>query len=386
MKLSQFRYLPFLLLFLLLFGCGGTKGVEEYKREGVYSKEVPAAPEMAKSAAPGRSLDSSGAEMPDSTPAEVSPGASPPEKAEERKRIYSGYSRLMVDDVEEQKENISRIAEESGGYVESVYESTIIIRIPAESFDIIFSAILKLGEIINKSIETYDVTEYFRDLAVRLEIAEKTRTRLYVLLEKTDDVKERLSILREIKRLTEEIERIKLTLELLERQIAFSRITIELVPRLPVEEQDRQSIPFYWIANLRPLYPSLGELKGKIDFELSDDFAVFTGERIFRAESPDGIRVRVSSTENQPEGDSLFWQNALSFHLGKFYRETEELEFEDVQAVLFLSKDRKPFYYLVGVAVEQETLFVIEVFFPDEAIFKENIDVIKEAFAGFGLR
>lgn len=119
---------------------------------------------------------------------------------------------------------------------------------------------------------------------------------------------------------------------------------------------------------------------------MSDDFAVFTGERIFRAESPDGIRVRVSSTENQPEGDSRFWQNALSFHLGKFYRETDELEFEDVQAVLFLSKDRKPFYYLVGVAVEQETLFVIEVFFPDEAIFKENIAEIKEAFAGFGLR
>jgi len=370
----------------MLFGCGEKEEVVEYRGEGAYSKEVPAAPDMAKSAAPVRSLDSSGAEMQVSTPAEVSPGASPPEKVEERKRIYSGYSRLMVDDVEEQKENISRIAEESGGYVESVYESTIIIRIPAESFDTIFSAILKLGEIINKSIETYDVTEYFRDLSVRLEIAEKTRTRLYVLLEKTDDVKERLRILREIKRLTEVIERIKLTLDLLERQIALSRITVELIPRLPAEEQDRQSIPFYWIANLKPLYPSLGDLKGKIDFKLSDDFAVFTDERIFRAESPDGIRVRVSSTENQPEGDSMFWQKALSYHLGKFYRETDELEFEAVQAVLFLSKDRKPFYYLVGVAAVRETLFVIEVFFPDEAIFRENIAVIKEALAGFGLR
>jgi len=331
-------------------------------------------------------LDSSGAEMQASTPVEVSSDASAPEKAEERKRIYSGYSRLMVNDVEEQKENISRIAEESGGYVESIYESTIIIRIPAENFDTIFSAILKLGEIINKSIETYDVTEYFRDLSVRLEIAEKTRTRLYVLLEKTDDVKERLRILREIKRLTEQIERIKLTLDLLERQIALSRITVELIPRLPVEEQDRRSIPFYWIANLKPLYPSLGELKGKIDFELSDDFAVFTDERIFRAESPDGIRVRVSSTENQPEGDSIFWQQALSYHLGKFYRETDELECEDVQAVLFFSKDRKPYYYLVGVVAEEKTLLVIEVFFPDEVIFRENIAVIKEALAGFQVR
>lgn len=385
MKPSRFRYLPLLLLFLLLFGCGGEKeGV--YEEEGAYGKEMPAAPEMAKSSVRDRSTDSSVAEMKESAPAEVSPGASHPKKAEERKRIYSGYSRLMVDDVEEQKDNISRIAEESGGYVESVYESTIIIRIPAESFEIIFSAILKLGEIINKSIETYDVTEYFRDLSVRLEIAEKTRTRLYVLLEKTDDVEERLKILREIKRLTEQIERIRLTLDLLERQIALSRITIELIPRLPVEDQDRQSIPFYWIANLKPLYPSLGELKGKIDFELSDDFAVFTDERIFRAESPDGIRVRVSSTENKPEGDSMFWQKALSYHLGKFYRETDELEFEDVQAVLFLSKDRKPFYYLVGVAAVKKTLFVIEVFFPDEAIFRENIAVIKEALAGFQVR
>ena len=102
----------------------------------------------------------------------------------------------------------------------------------------------KLGEVANKVIETYDVSDTLRDQETRLRLAERSRERLYQLLERSSDVKERLAILHEIKRLTEEIEQVRLSLELLKNQIALSRITVELIPRQPEGEPRRAGIPF----------------------------------------------------------------------------------------------------------------------------------------------
>ena len=230
------------------------------------------------------------------------PPGRPAGPAQERRRIYSGSARLLVDDIGERKRAIALLAEEQGGYVEATYERSIVVRVPAGRFQEIFERLLTFGEVQHKSVETQDVTEAYSDLQARLGLAEKTRERLYALLEKTSDVEERLRILREIKRLSEEIERFRLTLELLDRQIAFSRIGVELVPRLDAEQQGRQGIPFRWIAALDPVSPSLGRLDGRVNLDLGDDFAVFSRERIFRAEGPDGTRVRVGTTANRPPG------------------------------------------------------------------------------------
>jgi hypothetical protein len=320
-----------------------------------------------------------------------------PEKPEERKRIYSGYAKLLVGDVEEQKKRIATIAEESGGYVESMYESSVLIRVPSERFQAIFSQILDLGEILHRSVETMDVTEYFQDLSSRLEIAKTTRERLYKLLEKTWDVEERLRILREIRRLTEEIERIGLTLTLLERQVAFSRISVDLVPRLAQESATRDKIPFRWIADLDPLYPTLDPVKGRIELELSDDFAVFEEKltiletllqrgSLFRAESFEGTRVRVGSAENRPKGDSVFWQEALSYHLSRYYRRSEKMSLGDLESILFTSKDREPFSYLVGVLVKDRRLVIVEVFFPNQKALDDRLGQIKSALVEFEVK
>ena len=96
---------------------------------------------------------------------------------EPRKRIFAGFGRLLVDEVEAGKREIAHSAEENGGYVESVYQQTIIVRVPAERFQELFQRILETGEIAYKSVETYDVTEYFRDQEARLRLAQKTRER-----------------------------------------------------------------------------------------------------------------------------------------------------------------------------------------------------------------
>jgi hypothetical protein len=306
--------------------------------------------------------------------------------AEERKRVYSGYAKIRVDSVEKWKNELFHIAETSGGYVESVHENTVVIRVPAEQFEDIFQRILNFGEVLDKREETFDVTEYFRDLETRISILQQTRTRLYALLEKTSDVEERVKILREIRRLTEEIEIIQGNLRLIEEQIAFSRITLELVSRLPQEEQQRDRIPFSWIAELDPLYVSLPDLKGGIELDLGDRFAVFTKEDAFRAESASGIRVRVGTTQNIPEGNNEFWQSALVYHLAPYYRSAEKLEAGPISTVVFTSKDAEAFFYLVGVYVEKKRIYVVEIFFPDEESMKKNRRSVLNALEGIKIQ
>ena len=305
---------------------------------------------------------------------------------EERKRVYSGYAKIRVDSVEKRKNELFRIAERSGGYVESALNNTVVIRVPAESFKEIFQMILDLGEVLEKREETFDVTEYFRDLETRISILRQTRTRLYTLLEKTNDVEERVKILREIRRLTEEIENIEGNLRLIEEQIAFSRITLELVSRLPLEEQIRDRIPFPWISELDPLYVSLPDLKGSIELDLGERFAVFTKDEAFRAESARGIRVRVGTVRNRPEGNDEFWQKAIMYHLEPHYRSAEKFEAGPMRAVFFTSKDVEAFFYLVGVHVRKTHIYVVEVFFPDEASMRESKEKILSALEQMRIR
>jgi hypothetical protein len=330
------------------------------------------------------SIDETGKAEPDTETAALL--SEETQEPKERLRIYTGFTELIVDKVDESKRSIMQIAQQSGGYVESVQENSIIIRVPAARFFDIFQQVLSLGQVHSKSIESIDVTEYYQDISTRLQVAEITRARLYKLLDKTTDTEERVKILQEIRRLTEEIEKLKLTQELLEQQIAFSRIIIQLIPRLAQQVFSRDEIPFYWIAILDPLYPRLDNYYKEIEFSLDDDFAVFSRENRLRTETADGIRVRISATANNPEGDSLFWQRALDFHLGKFYKSTEKYDFNQVKAVLFESKDAKPFYYLVGVYIDKDTIFVIEAFFPDSAARQAKFNSVKQAIENFKVK
>jgi hypothetical protein len=308
--------------------------------------------------------------------------ALPQPASEKRARIYSGWCRLVVDELEQAKKELEELAVASGGYVEAVNGATVSLRVPAGRFQEIFAAVQKLGEVTGKAIETYDVTDALRDQETRLRLSERARERLYQLLEKTSDVQQRLAILREIRRLTEEIEQVRVSLELLKNQIALSRITVELQPRRPEGEARPAGIPFPWVAALKPLYPSLPKSAGKAVPKLSDDFAVFAQEKRFRAESPEGTRVRIGTTGNVPRGDESFWQKALLYHLGPRYRKAEAQEQGAFRGALFTSKDAKPYSYLVAVRVKGDLLYVFEAFFPDPDALERRLGTVQEALRG----
>ncbi len=304
----------------------------------------------------------------------------------ERKRVYSGFAKLSVDAIAEGRERLAALAEQWGGYIETIQGDTVVMRVPAERFREAFAAALEIGRVLEKRVETYDVTEQFQDLSGRLDIARRTRDRLYALLERTQDVKERVKILQEIRRLAEEVERLALTLDTIERQVAFSRITARLEGRLGEEQRARSGIPFPWIASLDPLYASLGRLKASVRLDLGADFAVFSGEKGYRAESAEGTRVRVATTANRPRGDARFWQEALAHALSPLYRSVERVELGPAAGVMLTSKDREHFGYLVAVVPRGRRLHVIEVFYPDPAARERRAPSVESALRGLEVR
>ena len=382
-----------LLAAVLLFACAGQRE-EAYRPRGTppsppAKKSAEAADEarsaqepMAKASAEEEAVPAPSSAAADSATSTWTP-ASIPQLPEKRARIYSGFCRLIVEEMERAKKELERLAQERGGYVESIVGQKVILRLPAERFQESFAYILGLGEVVHKAVETYDVSDTLRDQEARLRLAERARQRLYELLEKATDAGERLEILREIKRLSEEIEQIRLSLELLKSQIALSRITVELVPRLAETPVGREAIPFPWIANLDPLYPSLTSLKGRVSLALGDEFAVFERQKSYRAESPEGTRVRLGSTLNLPKGDGAFWQKALAHHLGPLYRSSEPIGAGPFRGALFTSKDSKPYFYLVGVSVKEKSLYVLEAFFPDQEARQKRLAAVTTAMQEF---
>ena len=112
---------------------------------------------------------------------------------------------------------------------------------------------------------------------------------------------------------------------------------------------------------------------------LPDDFAVFDRERSFRAESPQGTRVRIGTTANEPRGDAGFWQAALAYHLRPFYRDLQVVSWGQVAGVLLASKDRTGYGYFVGVVARGRRLLVVEVFFPNVEDQKSHLEPVREA-------
>ena len=104
----------------------------------------------------------------------------------------------------------------------------------------------------------------------------------------------------------------------------------------------------------------------------------------FGQKTPQGVRVRVSSTENTPKGDTKFWQEALFFHLSPYYAEAQKISFQNktIAGVLLTSKDAEPFLYLTAQIADDERLVVFEAFFPDSLVYESVKDQVFAAFDG----
>lgn len=386
---------------IVLSGCIGTGASEEYEAYSEEAFKEEAAPMASKSAsqlarneqpagrAAGAEMLAAAPEMDsviadsgpvgapvggqggsqEGEPGDGEPGAGKGDQAQKRLRVYSAELEMAVTSVNTSRESLINLAEDAGGYVESSSMNYVVLRVPAADFEFILSRVEAVGTVLSRAVRTADVTEQFSDLERRIDLAERTRERLYDLLDRADETEERVKILREIRRLTEEIERLRGELESLDQLIRFSRIAVSLTARIARETRSRDAIPFPWIAWLDPLGVTTGEASRDISLEVPEDFAVFEEGKRWLAETAEGTRLKAGMVADEPRGDTEFWAAALAYNLADYYRTAERVEHGRFRGVLFESKDARPFYYLVAVHVEDESIIVAETFFPDKEAF-----------------
>ena len=137
--------------------------------------------------------------------------------------VYHGSVSLLVDSISERMDRTLKIVEEEGGYMQSMHDTMVVVKIPAAKFGHVLALIEALGEVTYKNVIGEDVTDQMRDYRIRLKNAEQIRERLVALLEKAENVEDALKIERELGRVTESIELLKGGIQMLEARIASAQ-------------------------------------------------------------------------------------------------------------------------------------------------------------------
>ena len=153
----------------------------------------------------------------------------------DRKIIKQGEIKFKTADVNKTKTLILQTVQELNGYIskDNAYdysdrhEHSLIIRVPADKFDLLLKNISESVEKIDsKNVDLLDVTEEYIDIEVRIKTKKELQTRYLELLKQTTKVDEILNIEKEISILQTEIESVEGRMKYLKDKISFSTLTV----------------------------------------------------------------------------------------------------------------------------------------------------------------
>ena len=145
----------------------------------------------------------------------------------ERLLVQRGDLQVEVPRPEDALRAFVAAAQERGGYLQNQSASRAVVRVPAAKFDELFAFVRTQGRVLAESRSADDVTEEFVDLGIRLDNARKARERLTEILQKADKVEDILRVEAELRRLTEEIERMEGRRKFLADQVAMATLTAQ---------------------------------------------------------------------------------------------------------------------------------------------------------------
>lgn len=159
----------------------------------------------------------------------------------DRKIIRNGEMTLEADAPDEAQAAITRIAENSGGFViESQRQIndtkatktdlvTMTVRIPAAKFDESLAAIRKSSNrVIVETVAGQDVTEEFIDVEARVRTQKALEAQFLEIMKQAKTVDEALNVQSKIADVRGEIEKVEGRKHFLENQAAFSTLKIRL--------------------------------------------------------------------------------------------------------------------------------------------------------------
>lgn len=298
--------------------------------------------------------------------------------------VYFGYLKLKVRRQIEAFDQITKLAQAAGGYVQALSGSTVVVRVPATDFDDAMARFATAGEVLDRRVKAVDVTRQFADIETRLQVAREARQRLLLLLERVKDTEERLQILGEIKRLTEHIETAESSLATLRNLANFFTITIDVEAIVADSGAVVHRSPFGWVQSLSPHLVTLQEGKKDMRMAMPKGFVLFEEDDVFRAQAADTSLLRAGRVVNEPVGDPLFWAAAIDHEMeGRDEELVDKRSIGKLQVRIYRNKDLKPRYYLIGVTTAGRHVYLVEAFLPSDSAWAVHKDALLQSLTTF---
>ena len=168
-------------------------------------------------------------------------------------RLYvcSGLLTLGVGDPQAATWKVRDLTKSRGGYVEAFGTNRLVLRVPAKGFEPLMADIEGLGTVLEREVEVVDVTDAHADVDAELKNLLILRDRLHALLARSKTVEETLKIEQELARVQTRIDRINGRKQRLARQIAYARLTVDLVQRTANPETGGPALrAAYWLGRI----------------------------------------------------------------------------------------------------------------------------------------
>lgn len=211
---------------------------------GCLSPDIPGA--LSSQKARGESADYGYAPaVPYSTPAPAPASGAWP--GDEQKIIRTARIDLEVRDAMITRDSLQAIATSTGGYIGSLsleryrgdrLSGSLVMRVPAASFDRAIASIATLGTLKSQSVKAEDVTEEYVDLQARRGALANQLAQYQRIMEKAGNVSEILEVQEQIERVQVEIDRIDGRLKYLDSRIEYATITVSFREPDPVGAGD----------------------------------------------------------------------------------------------------------------------------------------------------
>ena len=142
--------------------------------------------------------------------------------------IYTSTINLTVNQPDSANVQLAKIASKYRGYLNESGTSQTILRVDSQSLDSALVDIEALGEVAYKNVQGRDVGEEYADYAIRLDNAEKARSRYLELLARAETVEAALLVEKELERLNGTIELMKGKMTRIDHLVDYSTITVSL--------------------------------------------------------------------------------------------------------------------------------------------------------------
>jgi hypothetical protein len=159
--------------------------------------------------------------------------------------------RVVAGDFEQVRAAIERITGNARGFVEELNATSTppsgravhaVLRIPATNLSAALVELRTLGQVVDESQASADVTDQIVDLETRLANARMTERRLVAVLQKSGAVADVLEVEREISRVRGEIERLDAERTNVGRRVAYATITLDVLEERRADVAPRPSL------------------------------------------------------------------------------------------------------------------------------------------------